>query len=78
MVPACTAMSPMSCASSAGFAVDADAFDGVELAGRAVLVWTGHDLHWRTEAYAGPAPFLTRAAAERLVADGAAIVVPAA
>ena len=57
-----------------GPAIAADAFDGVELAGMAVLVWTGHDRHWRTEAYAGPAPFLTRAAAERLVAAGAAIV----
>jgi kynurenine formamidase len=57
-----------------GLAVDADAFDGVEIRGRAVLVWTGHDRHWRTDAYGGPAPFLTRAAAERLVAEGAAIV----
>ena len=57
-----------------GPAIDAGAFDGVALTGMAVLVWTGHDRHWRTDAYGGPAPFLTRAAAERLVVEGAAIV----
>jgi arylformamidase len=57
-----------------GLGIDAGAFDGVELGGMAVLVWTGHDRHWRTDAYGGPAPFLTLAAAERLVREGAAIV----
>jgi kynurenine formamidase len=55
-------------------AVDADALDGLELADRAVLVHTGHDRHWRTPGYAIDAPFLTRAAVERLVAAGAAVV----
>ena len=57
-----------------GRAIGADAFDGHELAGLAVLVHTGHDRHWRTDAYATDAPFLTLAAVERLVAEGAAIV----
>ena len=61
-------------ATSLGRAIGADAFDGHELAGRAVLVHTGHDRHWRTDAYATDAPFLTLAAVERLVAEDAALV----
>ncbi|HMG47832.1 MAG TPA: cyclase family protein [Allosphingosinicella sp.] len=55
-------------------AVDADAFDGLDLAGKAVLVQTGWDRHWRTEAYQRDHPFLTVAAARLLVARGAALV----
>jgi kynurenine formamidase len=54
--------------------VDAAAFGGHELAGMAVLVHTGFDRHWRTAAYARDNPYLTRGAAELLVAAGAAIV----
>ncbi len=61
-------------ATAAGRAITAEAFDGVDLAGRAVLVNTGHDRHWRTEAYARDNPFLARDAIELLVASGAAIV----
>jgi arylformamidase len=58
-----------------GPALDPAAFDGVEVAGRAVLVHTGWDRHWRTEAYGGPdAPFLTGDAARALVGRGAALV----
>jgi arylformamidase len=57
-----------------GLAVDAGAFDGVPLQGMAVLVHTGWDRHWRTERYFSEHPFLTAAAAERLVAAGAAFV----
>lgn len=59
---------------SAGIAVDAPAFDGVEVAGRAVLVRTGWDRHWRMDAYFEDHPFLTAAAAERLADGGAALV----
>jgi kynurenine formamidase len=55
-------------------AVDADAFEGLDVAGKAVLVQTGWDRHWRTEAYQRDHPFLTAAAARRLVAGGARLV----
>lgn len=55
-------------------AVDADAFDGLDVAGRAVLVHTGWDRHWRTEAYYGNHPFLTEAAANWLAENGARLV----
>jgi kynurenine formamidase len=57
-----------------GRAVTAAALRDADLAGRAVLVHTGHDRHWRTEAYAEDNPFLARDAAELLVEAGAAIV----
>jgi kynurenine formamidase len=57
-----------------GQAVDADAFEGLDVAGRAVLVRTGWDRHWRTDAYKTGHPFLTEAAARLLVARGAALV----
>jgi kynurenine formamidase len=40
----------------------------------AVLVHTGWDRHWRTDAYFGEHPFLTSAAADTLAAQGAALV----
>ena len=55
-------------------AVDADAFDGLDVAGKAVLVVTGWDRHWRTEAYAQGHPFLTEAAARLLAGRGASLV----
>ena len=57
-----------------GLAVDVAAFNGLEVRGRAVLVHTGWDRHWRTETYFTNHPYLTAAAAERLVASGAAFV----
>jgi arylformamidase len=46
-----------------------------DVRGKAVLVHTGWDAHWRTDTYsAGEHPFLTRAAAEHLVQAGAALV----
>jgi len=45
-----------------------------DVRGRAVLVHTGWDAHWRTEAYFSGHPFLTRPAAERL-RDGGAVLV---
>jgi kynurenine formamidase len=55
-------------------ALDADLFRGREVRGRAVLVHTGWDTHWRTDRYGTGHPFITRAAAEALVAAGAALV----
>lgn len=42
--------------------------------GRAVLVATGWDRHWRSERYFSGHPFLTTAAAQFLVERGAALV----
>lgn len=49
-------------------------FGGRDVRGRAVLVHTGWDAHWRTPAYGSGHPFLTRDAAEYLVSAGAALV----
>ena len=59
---------------SRGRAVDASAFAGHDLQGKAVLVHTGWSSHWRTDAYFEGHPFLTPAAAEHLRAGGAKIV----
>jgi len=58
----------------AGRALDAGVFRGRDVGGKAVLVHTGWDVHWRTERYGTGHPFLTRAAAEHLIAAGAALV----
>ena len=57
-----------------GRALDLDLFRGREVRGKAVLVHTGWDAHWRTERYGIGHPFMTRAAAELLVAAGAVLV----
>ncbi len=58
----------------AGRGIDAERFAGRDLAGKAVLIRTGWDAHWRTPRYAEGHPFLTRSAAERLAAAGPALV----
>jgi len=58
----------------AGRALDAGLFGRRDVKGKAVLVHTGWDIHWRTERYGTGHPYLTRAAAEHLVAAGAALV----
>ena len=55
-------------------AVDVGDFVGVEIEGRAVLVHTGWDRHWRTDSYFENHPYLTEAAAEYLRDAGAALV----
>ena len=55
-------------------AIGADAFAGVDVRGHAVLIHTGWDRHWRTEAYFAGHPFLTEKAAAWLVEAGAAMV----
>jgi kynurenine formamidase len=59
---------------SAGRALDQTRFAGLAARGKAVLVHTGWDAHWRTERYGRGHPFLTRGAAEHLAAAGAALV----
>jgi kynurenine formamidase len=61
-------------AEAAGRAIGAEAFAGMQLRDRAVLVHTGWDRHWRTEAYFTGHPFLTQAAAEELRDAGALLV----
>lgn len=57
-----------------GRAIDASAFAGLELAGKAVLVHTGWSRHWRTDAYFEGHPHLTGAAAEFLSGTGVKFV----
>ena len=53
----------------------ADLFEGLDLHGRAVLLRSGWDRHWGTDAYGnGQHPFLDRAGAMALVAAGATLV----
>lgn len=59
---------------SKGRAIDRTAFTDYALQGRAVLVRTGWDAHWRTDQYFEGHPFLTRDAAEYLVESGVALV----
>jgi kynurenine formamidase len=54
--------------------IDADAFAGLALAGKAVVIDTGWSRHFGTPAYAQGHPYLTRAAAEALVAAHVAFV----
>ena len=58
----------------AGRRIDAAAFAGLDVRGKAVLVHTGWDRHFGTPAYGQGHPFLTRDAAERLLGGGAALV----
>lgn len=57
-----------------GRAIGAEAFQGVEVRDRAVLVRTGWDAHWRSERYFEGHPFLTRDAAQALSERGARLV----
>jgi len=57
-----------------GLAVTADAFKGIDVSGRAVLVHTGWDEHWETDAYFDNHPFLTEDAALYLRDNGAKLV----
>ena len=53
---------------------DASDFEGLDVGGKAVLIHTGWDRHWRTEAYFGEHPYLTAEAADWLADKGAAVV----
>ena len=55
-------------------AIHQDLFKGHDLNGKAVLIHTGWDQHWRTDQYFQDHPFLTCAAVEYLSASRAALV----
>jgi len=57
-----------------GLATDASDFSGLDVRGKAVLVHTGWDRHWRTEGYFGEHPYLTGGAADWLAENGALMV----
>jgi kynurenine formamidase len=57
-----------------GRVIGADQLDGLEVRGKVVLVQTGWDRHWRTDAYFEGHPFLTGAAAAWLRDSGVVLV----
>jgi len=57
-----------------GIAIEPEHLDGRDVGGKAVLVHTGWDRHWRSEAYFGEHPYLTAEAADWLADQGARIV----
>jgi arylformamidase len=58
----------------AGRSISSKVFEGLDLKGKAVLVNTGWDTHWRTDRYLSGSPFLTLDAAEYLTAHGVVLV----
>ena len=60
--------------SAPGRAVGRAAFGDTDVKGKAVLVHTGWDMHWGTDAYFEGHPFLTEGAARFLAEGGAALV----
>ena len=57
-----------------GRAIGRDAFDSLDVRGKAVLVHTGWAEHWGTDRYFEDHPFLTEVAARHLRDEGAALV----
>ena len=58
-----------------GRPIGTDRLQGNDVNGKAVLIHTGWDAHWRTDTYsAGQHPFVTKGAAEYLAKAGAALV----
>ena len=56
-------------------AIDKTSVEGLDVRGKAVLIRTGWDKHWRTDEYwSGQHPFLTKDAADLLAEQGAALV----
>ncbi len=58
----------------AGRGTDARAFERVAIYGKAVLIHTGWDSHWRTKQYFEGHQFITQDAAQLLADEGAALV----
>ncbi|MGO9009328.1 MAG: cyclase family protein [Bryobacteraceae bacterium] len=54
--------------------IDWTNFAAIDVRGRAVLIHSGWDIHWRTDQYFEGHPFLTRRAAEYLRDQGAVLV----
>lgn len=59
---------------NSGRAISKAAFEGLNIRGKAVLVHTGWDAHWRTDQYFEGHPFLTEDAAQFLTDSEAAMV----
>lgn len=59
---------------AAGRAINQDTFTGLEIKGKAVLIYTGWATHWRTDRYFEGHPYLTADAAEYLAEGRAALV----
>ncbi len=57
-----------------GPSVEPELFRGLDLAGKAVLLHTGWDAHWRTDRYFEGNPYLTQESAEYLRDNGATLV----
>jgi arylformamidase len=57
-----------------GRAIRDTAFGELDMKGRAVLIQTGWDAHWKTDRYFEGHPFLTKDAAQFLADKGAALV----
>jgi kynurenine formamidase len=57
-----------------GIATDVEDLEGRDLRGKAVLIHTGWDRHWRTDRYGVESPFLTGEAADWLIENGALLV----
>jgi kynurenine formamidase len=55
-------------------AIEPTHLEGRDVEGKAVLIHTGWDRHWRTDGYFGDHPYLTDEAANWLVEHGAVIV----
>jgi kynurenine formamidase len=62
------------CVRAEGMEAGPELFEGLDVAGKAVLVHTGWDRHWRTDAYFSDHPFLAEAAARLLAERGALLV----
>jgi len=62
------------CRGASERAIGPEAFQGISVRERAVLVATGWDARWGTPEYLSDNPFLTGAAAEWLVDSGAALI----
>jgi arylformamidase len=62
------------CVRSPEMAAGPQLFEGLDVAGKAVLIHTGWDRHWGTAAYLDDHPFLAQAAARLLADRGAALV----
>ena len=61
-------------ATDLGRAINAKAFSGIDVKGKAVLIHTNWSSHWRTDQYFEGHPFLTKDAVEFLVEKGAVFV----
>lgn len=54
--------------------IEPDVLADLDVRDHAVLLHTGWDAHWGSDAYGGPAPYLTAAGAEHLVERGVRLV----